>query len=122
VYCYPLNSPRLQESRAVRAVTEILDAYLCDCNRNDGVGWETHVSPISVVLHAKPVLLPTLRHMFAVRSVSLAGTEAQILPETACSSVKILETATLTQAHMTSHATKHLTESVHLCLLVLCTL
>lgn len=77
-------------------MTEILDSYPCDCNRNDGVGWETHVSPISVVLHAKPVLLPTPRHMFAVRSVSLAGTEAQILPETACSSVRILETTTLT--------------------------
>lgn len=96
MYCFPLNSPRLQESRAVRAVTEILDSYLCDCNQNDGVGWETHVSPNSVVLHAKPVLLPTLHHMFVVRSVSLAGTEAQILPETACSSVRILDTATLT--------------------------
>ena len=33
--------------------------------------------------------------------------------------MKILETATLTKIHMMSHATKHLTESVHLCLLVL---
>jgi hypothetical protein len=65
-------------------VTEILDSYFCDCNRNDGVGWETHVSPISVVPHAKPVLLPTLRHTSVVRSGSLAGTEARILPETAC--------------------------------------
>jgi len=48
------------------------------------VGWETRVSPISVVPHAKPVLLPTLHHMSAVRSVSLAGTETPVLPEIAC--------------------------------------
>lgn len=84
MYCFLLNSPRLQEIPVVLAVTEILDSYRCDCNRNDGVGWETRVSPTSVVLHAKPTLLPTLRHMSAVRSVSLAGRDSQILPETAC--------------------------------------
>jgi hypothetical protein len=42
------------------------------------------VSPISVVPHAKPVLLPTLRHMSAVHSVSLAGTDAPVVPEIAC--------------------------------------
>ena len=42
------------------------------------------MSPISVVPHAKPVLLPTLHHMSAVHSLSLAGTEAPVLPETAC--------------------------------------
>jgi hypothetical protein len=45
---------------------------------------EAWLSPTSVVPHAEPTLLPTLHHMSVVRSVSLAGIEAQILPETAC--------------------------------------
>lgn len=65
-------------------MTEILVSYHCDCNQSDEVTWGAQLPPTPVVPYAEPTLLPTLHRMSVVCSASLAGTEAQILPETAC--------------------------------------